>query len=206
MYCIVVLIVAQSSGQVACRAYGALVNLRQHEFEREQREARRRGDLPAVLISNGGSHVDFTYYLYRLGNTRHTQYWKARGLLGEWGNVGEFILEGPHLVKFRNWQGTNSMKESVLIHTDGARQLFVGDQTFIADEGWSGLVRQVASPEEGTACAAVGSRDAYYLAIDQVLRDEGATEMPGGRLCLTKGVYLKDIDAPLLANRRNDRG
>src|SRR6187551_1689973 len=91
------------------------------EFEREQREARRRGEEPAILISNGGSHVDFTYYLYRLGNTRHTQSWKARGLLGEWGHVREFILEGPHLVKFRNWRGTNYMMNSVLIHTDGAR-------------------------------------------------------------------------------------
>ncbi|MEO8314124.1 MAG: hypothetical protein ABI645_04950 [Pseudomonadota bacterium] len=172
------------------------------ELERQRREERRQGEMETVVISNGGSPVDFTYSLYRLGNTAHPQYWRARGLLGEWGRVGEFILESPHLVKYRKWKGTSYMLESVLLLTDGAHQLFVGDQAFISEQGWSGLVRQVANPEEGTACRAEG---ALFLARERALRDEGATAKSGGPLCVTQGVYLKDIDAQLLANRHDDR-
>lgn len=91
------------------------------------------------------------------------------------------------------WQGTSYILQTVRLYTDGARQPFVADPAFIAAEGWSGLVRQVASLEAGTACLSTGGTGAF-AAYEKQMRDAGAVEMTGGKLCLTRGVYLEDID------------
>jgi len=174
------------------------------EATRQDHAARKNG-ATAVLVSNAGGFADFTYYLYRPGTTVHPQQWHARGLLGEWGRVGEFMLETPHLVKYRRWRGTDYILKSVPIHVDGAHQPFIADRAFIADQHWSQRLQRIRGPGQGAACGPAGDSPEGHE-IERRLREEGPTATIGGRVCLVEGVYLRDLDAQVLANRRNDRG